>query len=391
MDDRNVARGLAWFGIGLGLAETFAPRRVAEATGLEGHERTIQLYGLREIASGVAILAADEHERHLGLRVAGDLLDGGLLAARAIPSNPRRGRTLAAALAVAPVIILDTAYWLKARDRRQRIPRSPADLCYVRYRADVETIAPDEDTVIDQILASQQRLHGRNLETFGRPVRASHGRMHGAAVGELEVLPNLPPWLRQGLFAEPGRYPVVARLANVPGEVAPDAVATQRGFSFEVIGVPGMMLPEHAGELTQDFVLDSGPRFAAGTARQSWPNRSRWSTARRSRTASRRRSRRSRGPETRRSTPSAPAAPCSTSSDTPGCIPWRRPISRRRPSASATPSPSSPSSRSVPPRGCSRTRRSTRPATRTPCARPRWAICGTTTRNSTCAYSSAPT
>lgn len=268
MDDRNVARGLAWFGIGLGLAETFAPRRVAEATGLEGHERTIQLYGLREIASGVAILAADEHERHLGLRVAGDLLDGGLLAARAIPSNPRRGRTLAAALAVAPVIILDTAYWLKARDRRQRIPRSPADLCYVRYRADVETIAPDEDTVIDQILASQQRLHGRNLETFGRPVRASHGRMHGAAVGELEVLPNLPPRLRQGLFAEPGRYPVVARLANVPGEVAPDAVATQRGFSFEVIGVPGMMLPEHAGELTQDFVLDSGPRFAAGTARQ---------------------------------------------------------------------------------------------------------------------------
>lgn len=267
-----MARGLAWFGIALGLAETFAPRRVAEATGLEGHEGLIQLYGLREIASGVAILAADEPERHLGLRVAGDVLDGGLLAARATPTNPRRGRTLAAALAVAPVVLLDTAYWLKARTRARQIPSSPAELRYVRYSADVEAIAADEEATIDQILESQKRLYDRNLATFGRPVRASHGKLHGAAVGELEVLPNLPPWLRQGLFAEPSRYPVVARLANVPGEIASDAVATQRGFSFKVIGVPGAMLPEHAGELTQDFVLDSAPRFAAGTARQFLAN-----------------------------------------------------------------------------------------------------------------------
>ena len=128
MDDRTMARGLAWFGIGLGLAELFAPRRVAQATGLQGHEGTLQLYGLREIASGVVILAAAEPERHLGLRVAGDLLDGGLLALRATPANPRRGRTLAAALAVAPVVILDTATWLKARDRARRIPTNPIQL-----------------------------------------------------------------------------------------------------------------------------------------------------------------------------------------------------------------------------------------------------------------------
>ena len=267
-----MARGLAWFGIGLGLAEIFAPRQVAEAAGLEGHEGTIQLYGLREIASGAAILAADAPERHLGLRVAGDLMDGALLAARAAPSNPNRGRTLAAALAVAPVVVLDVAFWLKARNRPRRMPRGPAELPYVRYRAEVERVAPDEDATISGILASQKRLHARNLQTCGHPVRASHGKMHGAAVGELHVLPNLPPWLRQGLFAEVARYPVVARLANVPGEIASDAVATQRGFSFKVIGVPGAMLPEHAGEVTQDFVLDSGDRFAAGTARQFLAN-----------------------------------------------------------------------------------------------------------------------
>ncbi|MGT2481092.1 hypothetical protein ACU4GR_25040 [Methylobacterium oryzae CBMB20] len=128
MNDRLMARGLAWFGIGLGLAETFAPRRLAAATGLEGHENLIQLYGLREIASGAAILAADEPEQHLGLRVGGDLLDAALLAARATPADPRRNRTLAAALAVAPIVVLDAAIWLKARDRRRRAPRSPADL-----------------------------------------------------------------------------------------------------------------------------------------------------------------------------------------------------------------------------------------------------------------------
>ncbi|SDN54770.1 hypothetical protein SAMN05216360_10980 [Methylobacterium phyllostachyos] len=272
MDDRMMARGLAWFGIGLGLAETLAPRRVAWATGLQGHEGTLQLYGLREIATGVAILAAAEPERHLGLRVAGDLLDAGLLGLRAMPANPRRGRTLAAALAVAPVVILDTAIWLKARDRARFVPPNPADLPYVRYRATVETVGPDEEATIDRIIASQTRLHARNLEIFGRPVRASHGKMHGAAIGELEVLPNLPPWLRQGLFAEQARYPVVARLANVPGEIASDAVATQRGFAFKVIGVPGTMLPEHARERTQDFVLDSGDRFAAGTAAQFLAN-----------------------------------------------------------------------------------------------------------------------
>lgn len=118
MDVRAVARGLAWFGIGLGLAEVIAPRRLARITGLDGHERLIRLFGVREIASGAAMLATDEPERRLGLRVAGDALDGGLLAAGLTPSNPGRGRTLAATLTVAPVVALDFLYWRRAmRDR----------------------------------------------------------------------------------------------------------------------------------------------------------------------------------------------------------------------------------------------------------------------------------
>ncbi|MBV9537759.1 MAG: hypothetical protein JOY70_02370 [Acidisphaera sp.] len=110
MDGRRIARGLAWFGIGLGLAELFAPRSVARAAGLEGHERTIRWFGVREIGSGVLLLAARDPQRLLWVRVAGDGLDGALLGAGLRPGNPHRGRTLAASLAVAPVVALDTAY-----------------------------------------------------------------------------------------------------------------------------------------------------------------------------------------------------------------------------------------------------------------------------------------
>lgn len=49
MTPRDVTRGLAWFGIGLSLAELLAPQAVARVDGLE---RLLQAFGVREIASG---------------------------------------------------------------------------------------------------------------------------------------------------------------------------------------------------------------------------------------------------------------------------------------------------------------------------------------------------
>ena len=48
-------------------------------------------------------------------------------------------------------------------------------------------------------------------------------------------------------------------------------MATQRGLSLKLLGVQGETLPGHA-DATQDFVLDSGNRFAAGTAAQFLAN-----------------------------------------------------------------------------------------------------------------------
>lgn len=107
MQSRDVARGLAWFGIGLGLAELLAPRSVARATGLQGHEGTLQLFGLREIVSGAIILAAARPEEWLWTRVVGDLLDGALLIQGMGQDNPDSKRAILATLAVAPVVALD--------------------------------------------------------------------------------------------------------------------------------------------------------------------------------------------------------------------------------------------------------------------------------------------
>lgn len=132
---------------------------------------------------------------------------------------------------------------------------------YVSYRPDVEVLLEDEDQIMSDIIASMTRLNGRTREMYGHNVRVSHAKSHGLAVGELTVMDNLSEPLAQGLFAKDATYPVIVRLANVPGEVITDAVNTQRGFAFKILGVNGPMIAGHEGQNTQDFVLDSGTTY----------------------------------------------------------------------------------------------------------------------------------
>jgi hypothetical protein len=53
---------------------------------------------------------------------------------------------------------------------------------------------------------------------YGRAVRTSHAKAHGLLKGELRIIDGLPEELRQGLFAAPRTYPVIVRLAHVPGD-----------------------------------------------------------------------------------------------------------------------------------------------------------------------------
>ena len=106
---KRVARGLGWFSIGLGLAEVVAPKRLAGFLGMEDRTGLIRAYGLREIVTGVGILAQRRPAPWLWARVGGDLLDLSTLGASLAANDRRRGRIAAATGTVAAVTALDIA------------------------------------------------------------------------------------------------------------------------------------------------------------------------------------------------------------------------------------------------------------------------------------------
>jgi hypothetical protein len=72
---RSLARGLGWFSIGLGVVQLVAPRQVARFIGMPGSDGVIRACGLREIATGVGILLADDPKPWIYGRIGGDALD----------------------------------------------------------------------------------------------------------------------------------------------------------------------------------------------------------------------------------------------------------------------------------------------------------------------------
>lgn len=108
MEGRQLARALGWFSIGLGLMEIVAPRRMAGRLGLRGRHGLVRAFGLRELAAGTVILLDDgRNPAWLWARVAGDLMDLGLLETSHPYTRRRRKNLLAAKAAVIGATALD--------------------------------------------------------------------------------------------------------------------------------------------------------------------------------------------------------------------------------------------------------------------------------------------
>lgn len=134
---------------------------------------------------------------------------------------------------------------------------------YLLYRDDLETIAPDENETKQKIVEVMTKGMELAREKYGRSVRVSHAKAHALLKGELTVKDGLPLELAQGMFAKPGRYEVLVRMAQQPGELLDDSkLSTDRGMSVKVLGVTGPKLEGHAAE-TQDWVFDVGKQFLA--------------------------------------------------------------------------------------------------------------------------------
>lgn len=139
----DLARGLGWFSIGLGVAELLATSAMARWLGLRGREGLLRAHGLREIGVGIGLLTAsnpDTAAAWMKGRIAGDAVDVATLGAALISPEPRSGHPLAGLVAVAGVTALDVAC-ARALDAqadaarqttdyssRSGLPKKPADM-----------------------------------------------------------------------------------------------------------------------------------------------------------------------------------------------------------------------------------------------------------------------
>ena len=137
---------------------------------------------------------------------------------------------------------------------------------YLLYTANVETVPKDEPETIQKVVELMSKEAHTTREKYGRPIRTSHAKAHAILKGKLVVRGDLDATLAQGLFAKPGTYDVLVRMASAPGELLDDSkVNSTRGMSIKVLGVEGSKVAGHSAD-TQDFVLSPGKVFIAPTA-----------------------------------------------------------------------------------------------------------------------------
>src|SRR5947209_3927998 len=103
MSPQQLANGLGWFSIGLGLAEVATPNLVAGLIGVGSDKKTrkiLRWYGARELAAGIGLLSGSNPSAWLWARVAGDILDLSSLSKALISNGNDRGKTIVATASV---------------------------------------------------------------------------------------------------------------------------------------------------------------------------------------------------------------------------------------------------------------------------------------------------
>jgi catalase len=130
------------------------------------------------------------------------------------------------------------------------------------YKPSYESPAKDEQQTEQGLIETITKIQNKVYDDSHQAVRGVHAKCHGIIAAELTVADSLPGPLAQGLFAQPGQYPVIIRLSTIPGDLLDDDISVPRGLALKIIGVSGERVAGSEGEATQDFVLVNGPVFA---------------------------------------------------------------------------------------------------------------------------------
>lgn len=136
---------------------------------------------------------------------------------------------------------------------------------WIEYHDGIETLQPDEGMLIEEIVASMGRQHGKVFDRHRHAVRDAHAKVHGVLKGTLSVPADLPETLEQGIFQRGREYAVFARLSSAPGDIHPDSVRSLKGLALKVFGVDGARLPFSTEPgVNQDFLFANLPILPFG-------------------------------------------------------------------------------------------------------------------------------
>ena len=142
---------------------------------------------------------------------------------------------------------------------------------FVRYTPEIETIDPNLDELMAQIIEFWENRVNESptTEGTGRAVRGAHAKTFGVARAEVEVLRDVPEPYAQGVYAKPGRHGALIRFSSASNHLGPDALlGNVLGCAIKIFEVEGTKLvDDEPDSSTFDLVLKNNSTFIANTAK----------------------------------------------------------------------------------------------------------------------------
>src|SRR6187200_1989932 len=140
-------------------------------------------------------------------------------------------------------------------------------LDFVRYTPSMETLDPDLDRLLEQIIGFWEKLVRESpvVEGSGRAVRGAHAKTFGVVKAEVQILRNVPASYAQGIYAAPGSHGALIRFSSASNHLGADAtLGGVLGCALKIFDVPGPKLVEDEPDsATFDLVLKNNPVFVA--------------------------------------------------------------------------------------------------------------------------------
>ncbi len=119
--------------------------------------------------------------------------------------------------------------------------------------------------MFDELAATMRHIGEMIGDRARHAARPVHAKSHGLLRAEFAVTAEGEPF-KQGLFARVATFPAIMRFSTNPGDMLPDSISTPRGLAVKVIGVEGLMMAGHEGQVTQDFVFVNAKTFPSTDA-----------------------------------------------------------------------------------------------------------------------------